>query len=201
MTIYTFLAAIISAMLINNVVLMQFLGICPFLGVSKKIEASVGMSAAVAFVMLIATVVTWPLYTFVLVPLELEFLKTIVFILIIASLVQLVEMILKKHSPSLYKSLGVYLPLITTNCAILGVANSNVLIEVPGASNIAVFGLVLATTLGTALGFGLVMFSFSSIRERLDNLDVPEAFKGVPISLIVAGCMSLAFIGLGGLIG
>lgn len=201
MTIYTFLAAIISAMLINNVVLMQFLGICPFLGVSKKIEASVGMSAAVAFVMLIATIVTWPLYTFVLVPLELEFLKTIVFILIIASLVQLVEMILKKHSPSLYKSLGVYLPLITTNCAILGVANSNVLIEVTGASNLAVFGLVLATTLGTALGFGLVMFSFSSIRERLDNLDIPEAFKGVPISLIVAGCMSLAFIGLGGLIG
>lgn len=201
MTIYTFLAAIISAMLINNVVLMQFLGICPFLGVSKKIEASVGMSAAVAFVMLIATIVTWPLYTFILVPLEIEFLSTIAFILVIASLVQLVEMILKKHSPSLYKSLGVYLPLITTNCAILGVANSNVLIEVPGASQLAVFGLVIATTLGTALGFGLIMFSFSSIRERLDNLDIPEAFKGVPISLVVAGCMSLAFIGLGGLIG
>ncbi|MFV0424220.1 MAG: electron transport complex protein RnfA [Bacilli bacterium] len=201
MTIYTFLAAIISAMLINNVVLMQFLGICPFLGVSKKIEASVGMSAAVAFVMLIATIVTWPLYTFILVPLEIEFLSTIAFILVIASLVQLVEMILKKHSPSLYKSLGVYLPLITTNCAILGVANSNVLIEVPGASQLAVFGLVIATTLGTALGFGLIMFSFSSIRERLDSLDIPEAFKGVPISLVVAGCMSLAFIGLGGLIG
>ncbi len=201
MTIYTFLAAIISAMLINNVVLMQFLGICPFLGVSKKVEASVGMSAAVAFVMLIATIVTWPLYMFVLVPFKIEFLSTIAFILIIASLVQLVEMILKKHSPSLYKSLGVYLPLITTNCAILGVANSNVLIEVEGASNIALFGLVLATTLGTALGFGLVMFAFSSIRERLDNSDIPVAFKGVPISLIVAGCMSLAFIGLGGLIG
>ncbi len=201
MTVYTFLAAIISAMLINNVVLMQFLGICPFLGVSKRIEASVGMSAAVAFVMIIATVVTWPLYTFVLVPLELEFLKTIVFILIIASLVQLVEMILKKHSPSLYKSLGVYLPLITTNCAILGVANSNVLISVDGASQIAVFGLVMATTLGTALGFGLVMFAFSSIRERLDIVDIPKPFEGVPISLVVAGCMSLAFIGLGGLIG
>lgn len=201
MSIYTFLAAIISSMLINNVVLMQFLGICPFLGVSKKVEASVGMSAAVAFVMMIATIVTWPLYTFVLVPYEIEFLSTIAFILIIASLVQLVEMILKKHSPSLYKSLGVYLPLITTNCAILGVANSNVLIEIDGASNLAVFGVVLATTLGTALGFGLIMFSFSSIRERLDNLDVPKAFQGVPISLIVAGCMSLAFIGLGGLIG
>ncbi len=201
MNIYTFLAAIISSMLINNVVLMQFLGICPFLGVSKKVEASVGMSAAVAFVMMIATIVTWPLYTFVLVPYEIEFLSTIAFILIIASLVQLVEMILKKHSPSLYKSLGVYLPLITTNCAILGVANSNVLIEIDGASNLAVFGVVLATTLGTALGFGLIMFSFSSIRERLDILDVPKAFQGVPISLIVAGCMSLAFIGLGGLIG
>lgn len=201
MTIYTFLAAIISAMLINNVVLMQFLGICPFLGVSKKVEASIGMSAAVAFVMIIATIVTWPLYTFVLVPLGIEFLSTIAFILIIASLVQLVELVLKKHSPSLYKSLGVYLPLITTNCAILGVANSNVLITVEGASNIALFGLVLATTLGTALGFGLIMFAFSSIREHLDNSDIPAAFKGVPISLVVAGCMSLAFIGLGGLIG
>lgn len=200
MTIYTFLAAIISSMLINNVILMQFLGICPFLGVSKRVEASVGMSAAVAFVMLIATIVTWPLYKFVLVPLNIEFLSTIAFILIIASLVQLVELILKKHSPTLYKSLGVYLPLITTNCAILGVANSNVLIDVPGASSIALFGIVLATTVGTALGFGLVMFAFSSIREHLDNSDIPAAFKGVPVSLIVAGCMSLAFIGLGGLI-
>ncbi len=201
MNIYTFLAAIISAMLINNIVLMQFLGICPFLGVSKRVEASVGMSGAVAFVMLLATLVTWPLYTFVLVPLEIEFLSTIAFILIIASLVQLVELVLKKHSPSLYSSLGVYLPLITTNCAILGVANSNVLIEVDGASNLAIFGLVIATTVGTALGFAFVMFTFSAIRERLDILDVPESFKGVPISLVVAGCMSLAFIGLGGLIG
>lgn len=201
MTIYTFLAAIISSMLINNVVLMQFLGICPFLGVSKKIEASIGMSGAVAFVMLIATIFTWPLYTFVLVPLNIEYLSTIAFILIIASLVQLVEMILKKHSTSLYKSLGVFLPLITTNCAILGVANTNVLIDIDGAGNIATFGLVLATTVGTALGFGLVMFAFSAIRERLDSLDIPKAFEGIPISLVVAGCMSLAFIGLGGLIG
>ncbi len=201
MTITTFLAAIISAMLINNVVLMQFLGICPFLGVSKRIEASIGMSGAVAFVMLLATIVTWPLYTFVLVPFKIEFLSTIAFILIIASLVQLVELILKKHSPSLYSSLGVYLPLITTNCAILGVANANVLIEFEGASNLAIFGLVLATTVGTALGFGLVMFAFSAVRERLDVVDVPKAFQGVPISLVVAGCMSLAFIGLGGLIG
>ncbi len=201
MTITTFLAAIISAMLINNVVLMQFLGICPFLGVSKRIEASIGMSGAVAFVMLLATIVTWPLYTYVLVPFKIEFLSTIAFILIIASLVQLVELILKKHSPSLYSSLGVYLPLITTNCAILGVANANVLIEFEGANNLEIFGLVMATTVGTALGFGLVMFAFSAVRERLDVVDVPKAFQGVPISLVVAGCMSLAFIGLGGLIG
>ncbi len=200
MSIYTFLAAIISAMLINNVVLMQFLGICPFLGVSKKIEASIGMSAAVAFVMLIATIVTWPLYTFVLIPLEITYLSTIAFILIIASLVQLVEMILKKHSVSLYKALGVYLPLITTNCAILGVANANVLIPVENGNYFATFGIVMATTIGAALGFGLVMFAFSAVRERLDSLDIPEAFKGVPISLVVAGCMSLAFIGLGGLL-
>ncbi len=200
MTIYTFLAAIISAMLINNVILMQFLGICPFLGVSKKIESALGMSGAVAFVMIMATLVTWPIYKFVLVPLEIEFIQTIVFILVIASLVQLVELVLKKHSPNLYKTLGVYLPLITTNCAILGVASANVLIEAPNGSTLAEFGLVISTTLGSALGFGIVMFAFSSIRERLDNSDLPESFKGVPASLVIAGCMSLAFFGLGGLI-
>ncbi len=200
MDIYTFLAAMISAMLINNVVLMQFLGICPFLGVSKRIESALGMSGAVAFVMIMATLVTWPLYKFVLVPLGIEFMQTIVFILVIASLVQLVELVLKKHSPSLYKSLGVYLPLITTNCAILGVAAANVLIESPNGSILAEFGLVLSTTLGSALGFGIVMFAFSSIRERLDVLDLPDSFKGVPASLVIAGCMALAFFGLGGLI-
>ncbi len=200
MSVYTFLAATISAMLINNVVLMQFLGICPFLGVSKRIESALGMSGAVAFVMIMATLVTWPIYKFVLVPLEIEFMQTIVFILVIASLVQLVELILKKHSPALYKSLGVYLPLITTNCAILGVATANVLIEAPNGSVIAEFGLVLSTTLGSALGFGIVMFAFSAIRERLDIADLPESFKGVPASLVIAGCMALAFFGLGGLI-
>ena len=201
MSVTVFFTALVSAMLINNVVLMRFLGICPFLGVSKKIESSIGMSFAVAFVMLVATLFTYIIYYTLLIPFEIEYLRTIAFILVIASLVQFVEMFIKKFSKSLYKSLGIYLPLITTNCAILGVAEGNILTnyyESFGFMN----GLWISLTnaLGTAAGFGLIMFAFSSIRVRLDAQKVPSEYKGVPISLVVAGIMSLAFFGLQGLI-
>jgi len=201
MSFTVFATAIISAMLINNVILMQFLGVCPFLGVSKKTSSAIGMSAAVLFVMVIASIVTYTIYDLVLYPLEIPYVSTIAFILVIASLVQFVEMFLKKYSKPLYKSLGIYLPLITTNCAILGVSEGNI-------SNIWAetmpYGeglfIAVSTAIGTGLGFGLVLFAFSSIRERLDSANIPKAWKGVPISLVVAGIMSLAFIGLVGVI-
>lgn len=189
----TFILAILSSMLINNVVLMQFLGICPFLGVSKKINASIGMSLAVIFVMMIASIITYPLYFYVLKPLEITYLDTICFILIIATLVQIVELVIKKVSKSLYKSLGIYLPLITTNCAILGVAQSNIT-QATGFFN------AITISLGTGLGFAIVMILFSAIRERLESCNIPKPFKGVPIALIVAGLLALAFMGLTGLI-
>lgn len=188
-----FILAILSAMLINNVILMQFLGICPFLGVSKKISASIGMSLAVIFVMLLASAITYPLYFLVLQPLEITYLDTICFILIIATLVQIVELVIKKFSKPLYKSLGIYLPLITTNCAILGVAQSNI-------TSATGFLNAMTISLGTGLGFLLVMVIFSAIRERLDSADIPESFKGVPIALITASILALAFLGLTGLI-
>lgn len=193
MTVTTFLAGLISAMLINNVILMQFLGICPFLGVSKKMESSIGMSAAVGFVMMLASIVTWLVYNYILLPAGIEFMETIAFILIIASLVQLVEMFLKKNSKALYQSLGVYLPLITTNCAILGIAQINISSELS-------FMMMIANALGSALGFALVIIAFTAIRERLDGKKVSVYFKGVPISLVVASFMSLAFMGLSGVI-
>lgn len=196
-----FAVAIFNAMLINNVILSQFLGVCPFLGVSKKSSSAIGMSGAVMFVMVIASLVTYIIYTLVLVPFGIEYVQTIAFILVIASLVQLVEILLKKFSVGLYKSLGIYLPLITTNCAILGVAEGNILnIYTPDLSFIGGLGLAGFTALGTALGFGLVMFAFSSIRERLDAANIPDAWKGIPISLVVAGIMSIAFLGLKGVI-
>ncbi len=201
MSLTVFFVAIISSMLINNVILMRFLGVCPFLGVSKKTESAVGMSVAVMFVMVIASIVTYLLYYYILDPNGITYISTIAFILVIASLVQLVEMFIKKVSKKLYKSLGIYLPLITTNCAILGVAESN--IAGGYATDYGVFqGLLVATTsaFGTALGFGLIIFAFSSIRERLDSANVPEAWKGVPISLVIAGIMALAFLGLGGVV-
>ncbi len=188
-----FILAILSAMLINNVILMQFLGICPFLGVSKKISASVGMSLAVIFVMLLASAITYPLYFLVLKPLDITYLDTICFILVIATLVQIVELVIKKFSKPLYKSLGIYLPLITTNCAILGVAQSNI-------TSATGFLNAMTISLGTGLGFLLVMVIFSAIRERLDSADIPESFKGVPIALITASILALAFLGLTGLI-
>jgi electron transport complex protein RnfA len=196
-----FATAIISAMLINNVILMQFLGICPFLGVSKKTSSAIGMSAAVMFVMVVASAVTYTIYDLILYEFNIPYISTIAFILVIASLVQFVEMVLKKYSKSLYKSLGIYLPLITTNCAILGVSESNIsniwTESLPYGQGLA---LAVFTALGTSLGFGLIIFAFSSIREKLESSNVPEAWKGVPISLVVAGIMSMAFFGLAGII-
>ena len=201
MTFTVFATAIISAMLINNVILMQFLGICPFLGVSKKSSAAIGMSAAVLFVMVIASAVTYTLYDLVLYQYGIPYISTIAFILVIASLVQFVEMFIKKTSKSLYKSLGIYLPLITTNCAILGVSEGNITNiwteTIPYWEGLFI---AVSTAVGTGLGFGLIIFAFSSIREKLEASNVPAAWKGVPISLVVAGIMSLAFLGLAGII-
>lgn len=183
----------ISSMLVSNVVLSQFLGICPFLGVSKKVETAAGMGAAVTFVITIASAITYPIYYFILVPLGLAYLETIAFILIIAALVQFVEMVLKKCSPALYEALGVYLPLITTNCAVLGIALTNVqnsynLIE----SVISGFG--------TAVGFTIAIIIMAGIRERNEYNDVPESFQGMPIVLLTAGLMSIAFFGFSGIL-
>ena len=196
-----FVTAIISAMLINNVILMQFLGICPFLGVSKKTSSAIGMSAAVMFVMVVASAVTYTIYDLVLYRYDIQYISTIAFILVIASLVQFVEMVLKKFSKPLYKSLGIYLPLITTNCAILGVSEGNIS-NIWGPEVAFGSGLLLAvfTAFGTSLGFGLIIFAFSSIREKLEASEIPPAWKGVPIRLVGAGIMSLAFLGLAGII-
>ena len=181
------------AIFVNNVVLAQFLGICPFLGVSSKVETSLGMGAAVTFVMAIAAVVAWLIQTYVLVPLDIVYMQTIVFILVIAALVQMVEIMLKKLSPSLYQALGIFLPLITTNCAVLGVAILMIQKE---------FNLLQSVTysVATALGFALALVLFAGIRERLDFEDVPKAFKGIPIALITAGILAMAFMGFSGLV-
>ena len=188
----TFILAIISSMLIDNVVLSRFYGICPFLGVSKKVKSSLGMGIAVVFVILLATIICWPLYNYVLVPAGVPFLDTVAYILVIASLVQLVGLFIKKYSPTLYKSLGIYLPLITTNCAVLGVAQSN---TDQGLS----FLMSLGNALGTSIGFLLIIVVFSAIRVRLETANTPKAFKGLPIALITAAIMALAFMGLQGL--
>ena len=188
----SFFAILIGGLLVNNFVLSQFLGICPFLGVSKKLNGAVGMSLAVIFVMLMSTAATWPIYTYLLVPHELEYLQTIVFILIIAALVQLVEITLKRFIPPLHKSLGIYLPLITTNCAVLGV----VLLNVQNDYNF-IESVVYGITGG--LGFLLAIYLFSTVRERLEFADYPKAFEGFPIALITAGLIALAFMGFSGL--
>ncbi|HKL61108.1 MAG TPA: RnfABCDGE type electron transport complex subunit A [Acholeplasma sp.] len=193
MTLEVFFVSLISSMLIQNVILIKFLGICSFLGVSKKMSNVWGMSAAVMFVMMISTAITYPLYFYVLKPLNVQYIDTIAFILVIAAVVQLVEMILKKYVESLYRGLGVFLPLITTNCAVLGVAQTNI-------SSANGYLDALTITFGTSLGFALVIIAFSAIRIRLDSANVPKAFKGMPIALVVAGLMSLAFLGLQGLI-
>lgn len=188
------LAAIFFSMvLVNNYVLVKFLGICPFLGVSKKLDSSVGMSAAVTFVMLMATAVTWPIYNYILVPNGLEYLNTITFILIIASLVQLVETILKKYIPALHKSLGVYLPLITTNCAILGVT----LLNVESGYN---YVESLIASLGAGIGFLLAMVIFTGVRSRVEQAKPPKCFEGLPITLVSASFVALSFTGFGGIV-
>lgn len=183
----------LGSMLVNNFVLTRFLGICPFLGVSKKVETAVGMGMAVTFVMGLASVITHLVYNVILAPLKIEYLYTLAFILVIASLVQLVEMVIQKSSPSLYAALGVFLPLITTNCAVLGVAIINMQ-EGYGLMESLVHGV------GGALGFTIAIVLFAGIRERIDKSNVPEALKGLPIALITAGFMATAFLGFQGLI-
>ena len=184
----------IAAIFVNNIVLSQFLGICPFLGVSQKVSTSLGMSAAVAFVMVLATLVTWCLQMFVLVPFGLEFLQTLTFILVIASLVQMVEIILRKVSPALYQALGIFLPLITTNCAVLGVAILVIQKEYTLAESIAY-------AFSTALGFALALTVFAGIREQLELVSIPKGMRGMAIVLVTAGLLSLAFMGFSGVDG
>lgn len=192
----SFLLAIVSSMLIDNVVLSRFYGICPFLGVSRKVKSAFGMGIAVVFVIVLATVICWPLYNFILDEqhANIPYMDTVAYILVIACLVQLVGLFIKKYSPSLYKNLGIYLPLITTNCAVLGVAQGN---TDKGYDFLA----SLANALGTSLGFLLIIVVFSCIRVRLESANTPKAFKGLPIALIAAAIMAMAFMGLQGLFG
>ncbi|MBT8302431.1 MAG: RnfABCDGE type electron transport complex subunit A [Maribacter sp.] len=189
-----YILILIAAVFVNNIVLSQFLGICPFLGVSNKVSTSVGMSGAVLFVMTIATLATYLLHEFILVPSGMDYLRTITFILVIASLVQMVEIILKKVSPALYQALGVFLPLITTNCAVLGVA-----ILALGLENGSLLKAVFFA-IANSIGFALALIVFASIREQLELADIPKGMKGVPINLLVAGLLSLAFLGFTGLV-
>lgn len=197
-----YLIIIISAIFVNNILLSQFLGICPFLGVSNKLSTAVGMSGAVCFVMTLATLVTYLLQNYVLDPLGIGFMQTISFILVIAALVQMVEIVLKKVSPSLYQALGIFLPLITTNCAVLGVALIVVTKEFTfgGDAHMLNLGESVVYAFATSLGFGLAMTLFSGLREQLALSDVPKAFKGIPIALVTAGILAMAFMGFSGLV-
>ena len=188
-----YLIILVSAILVNNFVLAKFLGICPFLGVSKKFDSAIGMSIAVTFVMCMATALTWPIYTFFLAPYGLEYLRTVAFILIIALFVQLIEIVLKRFIPSLYRALGVYLPLITTNCAVLGVTLLNI-------DNSYDFGKSVVNALGGGLGFMLALVLFSGIRQRMETCEVPKAFQGIPITLVAAAIVSVSFIGFSGVV-
>lgn len=192
-TFKTLVVILMSSVLVNNYVLSRFLGICPFLGVSKKLNQAVGMGISVIFVMLMATAVTWPIQMFVLNKLGLEYSQNIVFILVIAALVQFIEIVLKKFIPSLHKSLGVYLPLITTNCAVLGVTINNIL---DGYN----FVESMVSSLGCGLGFLLAMVLFSGVRSRIDESNIPESFKGLPVTLVAASFISLAFFGFAGIV-
>jgi len=184
---------LLSAVFVNNYVLSRFLGICPFLGVSKKLDSATGMSLAVIFVMLMATAATYPIQMLILVPNHLQYLQTIVFILVIAALVQLVEIVLKRYLPSLHRSLGVYLPLITTNCAVLGVT----ILNIDSDYN---FLEAMVNSLGSGLGFFLAMVMFSGVRSKIEGADIPESFKGLPVTLIAASITSLSFLGFGGVV-
>ena len=196
------LLIIVSAIFVNNIVLAQFLGSCPFLGVSNKLSTATGMSAAVCFVITLATIVTYLLNNLVLVPLQLQFLQTISFILVIAALVQMVEIVLKKVSPSLYQALGIFLPLITTNCAVLGVAITVVTKEFTFGlpAHMLNLGEAVLYAFATSLGYGLAMILFSGMREQLAMNDVPKAFKGVPIALVTVSILAMAFMGFSGMV-
>jgi len=193
MDMKNFAFILFSAILANNYVLKQFLGICPFLGVSKKLDQATGMSIAVTAVILLATAVTWPIQHLILNPLNMGYMQNVSFILVIASLVQMLEMLLKKFSPSLHKGLGVYLPLITTNCAVLGVTTINIEKEYTYLES-------LVNALGAGLGFLLAMVLFSGLRSRIDECNIPKPFRGLPVTLIAASFVSLAFIGFGGVV-
>ena len=200
MLIKSLISVFLAAILTENYVLCKFLGICPFLGVSKKLNTAVGMSAAVTFVMVLATAVTFPIYQYLLVPNDLSYLQTIVFILIIAGLVQLVEIVLKKYIPSLYQSLGVYLPLITTNCAILGVTML-VLQKVETTTAFTyTYGHALINALGAGIGFLVAMVMFAGVRSRLESADIPKSLQGLPITLISASLVALSFLGFSGFV-
>ena len=196
--IKSLVAIFLAAILTENYILNKFLGICPFLGVSKKLNTATGMSLAVTVVMVLATAVTWPIYTYLLVPSGLAYLQTIVFILIIAALVQLLEITLRKYMPPLYNSLGVYLPLITTNCAVLGVT---MLVLEKGAAD-PTFGYVesLVNAFGAGIGFLVAMVLFAGIRERLELCDIPKTLRGLPISLLAASLVAVSFLGFNGLV-
>lgn len=197
-TIKSLVAIFLAAILTENYILNKFLGICPFLGVSKKLDTAVGMSCAVTVVMVISTAVTWPLYTYLLVPNGLGYLQTIVFILVIAALVQLLETALHKYMPPLYNALGIYLPLITTNCAVLGVT---MLVLEKGAED-PTFGYLqsLVNAFGSGVGFLVAMVLFAGVRERLENCDIPETFKGLPITLVAASLVAVSFLGFNGVV-
>ncbi len=197
-----YILIIISAVFVNNILLSQFLGVCPFLGVSKKVSTALGMSAAVTFVMALATCVTYLLQYYVLVPLGIEFLQTVCFILVIAGLVQMVEIIIKKISPSLYQALGIFLPLITTTCAVLGVALMVVQKQFSfgGEAHMLNLGQSVVFAIASAIGFGLAIVLFAGIREQLEISNVPKSFRGVPIALITAGIMAMAFMGFSGMV-
>ena len=197
-TIKQLVAIFLAAILTENYVLNKFLGICPFLGVSKKLDTAVGMSCAVTVVMVISTAVTWPLYTYLLVPNGLGYLQTIVFILVIAALVQLLETALRKYMPPLYNALGIYLPLITTNCAVLGVT---MLVLEKGAED-PTFGYLqsLVNSFGSGIGFLVAMVLFAGVRERLENCDIPDTFKGLPITLVAASLVAVSFLGFNGVV-
>jgi electron transport complex protein RnfA len=193
-------AIIVGAIFVSNFVLMRFLGLCPFVGVSKDSESAMGMGMAVIFVMTMASLVTWFVYTYVLVPLDIVYLRTIAFILVIATLVQFVEMVIEKTSPMLHKSLGIYLPLITTNCAVLGVAVVNVeSFMTTGLPKATSFIFTVVHGLAAGVGFTIALVLMAAIRERLDLVDLPKSMRGIPIAFVVAGLMAIAFLGFSGL--
>ena len=197
-----YISIIISAVFVNNIVLTQFLGICPFLGVSNKVSTAFGMAGAVCFVMALATLVTCLVQQYLMVPLHIEFMQTIMFILVIAALVQMVEIVLKKVSPSLYQALGIFLPLITTNCAVLGVAIMVVSKQFTFGSAPHMLNLAQSVVFAfaTALGFGVALILFAGLREQLELSNIPKSFKGIPIALVTAGILAMAFMGFSGLV-